>query len=442
MRKLFWKFFFSFWLAQALLLALAILVANLGFLREQIRTVQDLRDQASNLAPAAVQAFEANGSFELSRFLDSHDEATGARFWLFDAQKNELSGNPFTTTVVNAVRGSNDEKSPVVTIPVRGAHGAAYTFAGQLRTRRMPGPPARVIVRQLLLSLVVSAIVCLLLAHSLTKPIVQLRETASKLASGRLEARVGARVAKRDDEIGQLGCEFDRMASQIEALVQSQKQLLRDISHDLRSPLQRLRTALELARRGGATQPAQLDRIEREAVRINSFVEQLLTLARLESTETAPNMEPLSLSGLAERVVADARLEAERAGCELALTTLGPYLIRGNSDALTSALENIVRNGIQHAAGGKLIEIGLHGETDHAVLSVRDHGPGVPNAELPRVFEPFYRVDAARSSSTGGSGLGLAIAARVVALHGGSITAQNAAPSGLLITVRLPMLTA
>jgi two-component system sensor histidine kinase CpxA len=230
------------------------------------------------------------------------------------------------------------------------------------------------------------------------------------------------------------------MAGQIEGLVENQKQLLRDISHDLRSPLQRIRMALELARRGDSSQQGQLDRIERETVRINSFIEQLLTLARLESTESTPAMEPLHLNAIVEHIVSDAKLEAERVACVLSLTALTQYQVNGNTEVLQSAIENVVRNAVHHGGEGKSVELGLHAEGNDAVLTIRDHGPGVPQEALPRLFEPFFRVDSARSLTTGGSGLGLAIAAKAVELHGGTISAHNAAPNGLVVTIHIPLL--
>jgi two-component system, OmpR family, sensor kinase len=197
--------------------------------------------------------------------------------------------------------------------------------------------------------------------------------------------------------------------------------------------------ALELARRGDASLHGQLDRIERETVRINSFIEQLLTLARLENTEATPSMEPVSLNEVVEVVVADAKLEAEKVGCALSTTSLAQYTVNGNPEILHSAIENVVRNAIYHGGAGKLVEIGLHGEGKDVVVAIRDHGPGVPEEMVGRLFEPFFRVDTARSLTTGGSGLGLAIASRAVALHGGTISAHNAAPSGLAVTIKLPL---
>jgi signal transduction histidine kinase len=441
MRSLFWKFFLFFWLTQAIVIALAVLVANFGFGRDQIKTLDQLEAHASSIAQEAAQTYEEKGAPELNRFLDSQFEATGARFWLFDAQANELSGNPYTTGVANAVRGvtSPAPVSPVVTLPIQGAKGS-YTFAGQVRPRRAPRPPFSVLLRQLALGVLVSGVICFFLAHSLARPIVELRAAAQELAIGNLGARAGEGVGKRKDEIGELGRDFDRMAGQIEGLVSNQKQLLRDISHDLRSPLQRIRMALELARRGDASQQAQLDRIERETVRINSFIEQLLTLARLESTESTPTMEVLSFNEIIEQIVVDAKLEAERVGCALSFTALSRYKVKGNAEILQSATENVVRNAIHHGGEGKSVELGLHAEGNDAVLTIRDHGPGVPEEVLPRLFEPFFRVDSARSLTTGGSGLGLAIAAKAVALHGGTISAHNAAPNGLVVTIHVPLL--
>ncbi|HEU5401391.1 MAG TPA: hypothetical protein VFU86_08545, partial [Terriglobales bacterium] len=151
MRSLFWKFFLSFWLAQLIVIALAILIANFGFGRDQVRTVDQLREHAAEVAQDAVQTYEQRGSAELNRWLDTQFEATSARFWLFDAEGNELSGNPYTAGVANAVKGLQGPTPPnaVVTLKADGERGT-YTFAGQLRPRR-GGPPRRAILRQLAL---------------------------------------------------------------------------------------------------------------------------------------------------------------------------------------------------------------------------------------------------------------------------------------------------
>src|SRR5512146_14383 len=439
MRSLFWKFFLSFWLTQLIVIALAVLTANFGFGKDQVRALDQLREHVADTAQDAVQTYEQKGAPELNRFLDSQFEATSARFWLFDAEGNELSGNPYTAGVANAVKGVNSPPPPnaVATLKTEGQRGT-YTYAGQLRPRR-GGPPPRAILRQLGLGILVSGIICFALAHSLTRPIVELRGAAQELATGNLGARVGNQVGRRSDEIGELGRDFDRMAGQIEGLVGSQKQLLRDISHDLRSPLQRIRMALELARRGDASLQGQLDRIERETVRINSFIEQLLTLARLESTEATPLMERVSLNEIVEQIVADVKLEAEKVGCNLSTTALAQYTVNGNPEILHSAIENVLRNAIYHGGTGKLVEIVLHSHGNDVVVAIRDHGQGVPEDMVARLFEPFFRVDSARRLTTGGSGLGLALASRAVALHGGTISAHNVTPSGLAVTIKLPL---
>jgi two-component system sensor histidine kinase CpxA len=150
-------------------------------------------------------------------------------------------------------------------------------------------------------------------------------------------------------------------------------------------------------------------------------------------------MEQVSLNAIVEQVVSDSKLEAERLGCALSVTALAPYTVSGNPEVLHSAVENVLRNAIYHGGSGELVEIGLHAEGTAVVLTIRDHGPGVPEEVLSRLFEPFYRVDSSRSLTTGGSGLGLAIASRAVAMHGGTISADNASPSGLVVTVTVPL---
>jgi two-component system sensor histidine kinase CpxA len=261
-----------------------------------------------------------------------------------------------------------------------------------------------------------------------------------QFAEGNLDVRVARQLGSRHDELADLGREFDHMAERIAALISSQKRLLADISHELRSPLARLTVALELARKNTTGKGiAALDRIEMETERVNSLVGQLLALTRLESgTERVPP-EMVALEELMQEVIDDANYEAKPQHKEVRLLRLASCRVRGSSELLRSGIENVIRNAIRYTAEGTAVEVSLSARQDSATITVRDHGPGVPETELAHIFEPFYRVGEARERSSGGVGLGLSIADRTVKLHNGSIRAENV-DNGLLVTIELPVL--
>src|SRR3954451_8041731 len=336
MNRLFWKIFLSFWITEALVLTIAVTLANLGVWRESPDSLQQVQAQMPAVATRAVQAWEQGGTPALKQSLSDASEDSSARWWLVDATGKELSGNVVPWWVPQIV-----QKNPVAARPgaarpgaavyaLSGAHGS-YTLVAEPGQPRVPHIPYRAIIRQLLAGLLVSGITCFLLAHYLVQPILRLRRATQAVAAGDLSARAGVAVGDRKDEIGDLVRDFDLMASRIQALVQSQKQLLRDISHDLRSPLQRLRMAVGLARRE-ATATTQLDRIEREAVRINELVEQVLKLARLENAATKLPMASVSLQAIVNDVVSDASYEAERLECTLKVVARDGSQINGNRE--------------------------------------------------------------------------------------------------------------
>jgi signal transduction histidine kinase len=236
------------------------------------------------------------------------------------------------------------------------------------------------------------------------------------------------------------------MAERIQSLVDSKQRLLHDISHELRSPLARLKIGLELARKGDGPEAAwALDRIEREADRLNELIGQLLTLARLDSKPANRNADSVDLKRLVDEIVADADFEARSAGRSVKLVTTDDCQIIGNEQLLRSAIENVVRNAASYTPEGTEVEVSLrcqNGDKDNrAVIRVLDRGSGVPQAALANIFNPFYRVADARDRQSGGSGLGLSITQRAVQIHGGSVSASNAPGGGLAVEILLPIAT-
>ena len=300
-----------------------------------------------------------------------------------------------------------------------------------------------------------------------------MRKAARALAGGNLSARVdqtpSAASQSTTDEFQGLVHDFNHMAERLESLVGAQKLLLRDVSHELRSPLSRLSVALELAREdvtpqqegtahsGGTTLQAgttpnttpdvtqHLDRIQREAEKLNQLISQLLTLSSMEAREARENtstFQPVSLNQLCEELLPDAEYEAQQRNCTVTLIEDTACTIRGDRELLYRAIENVVRNAIRYTNPGTEVTLRIGSTTvnnlRHACIEVSDQGPGIPEAELAHIFRPFYRVDYARSSSTGGFGVGLAITERAVRLHHGTIRATNRPTGGATITFLFP----
>jgi two-component system OmpR family sensor kinase len=300
-----------------------------------------------------------------------------------------------------------------------------------------PGPPPPIapwefIVIGIATSLAFSA----LLAWYLARPIRNLRWAFDAAAAGRLETRVSPRMGRRRDEIADLGRDFDRMATQLQKLVSAQRRLLHDVSHELRSPLARLEAAIGLARQDPARVEASLERIEREAARLDELVGEVLTLARLESRSERSLSESVDFAELAAAIAEDGRFEAEANNRRLRLEAPDRLIVTGNPELLHRAVENVVRNAVKYTAEGSEVLVRLEQKEDLALLQITDHGPGIPERELARVFEPFYRVG---NEERKGFGLGLAIAQLAVQAHGGSIHAANAPGGGLRVEIGLPL---
>jgi len=297
------------------------------------------------------------------------------------------------------------------------------------------------LIFQLLLALGLVLLVSWLLSRIFTLPIRQLQRSASQLGSGRMDTRAPQQLAGRGDELGELARSFDAMAVQLESLMGSHKQLLRDVSHELRSPLARLTVALELARdTAGEAAQEDLTRIGLEAERLNELIGEVLNLARFEQGAIDANLQELDLSALIEEVVTDASFEAEAAGKRVESDIIHGCRMRGDRLWLQRALDNVLRNAVRHTAASSAVELAMCRSGSSIEISVLDHGEGVPDAALEHIFEPFFRTEEARTRTAGGYGLGLAIARRVIELHEGNIFASNAIKTGLEIRITLKSL--
>ncbi|MGY3945597.1 ATP-binding protein [Aeromonas tecta] len=282
------------------------------------------------------------------------------------------------------------------------------------------------------IAMLVSTPLCLLLAWRLTRPILQLQQSVSQLAQGKLETKV-PNLGRRD-EIGQLADHVSAMVDTLRSMIQKQKQLLSDISHELRSPLTRIQLAQALIRRKQGDS-SELARIETEIGRLDKLIGDLLDLSRVQQHVEAPVLLPLA--DLLEPMLDDAMFEAHQNGKQLRLPPLPTESVKMWPDLLARALENPLRNALKYAR--EFIKVDWYREGREWVMTIRDDGPGVPTEQQAQLFLPFFRVDDARNAKTGGTGLGLAIAAEAIARHGGTIRASSNQPNGLVITIRLPM---
>jgi signal transduction histidine kinase len=449
MRRLFLRIFLFFWLAMAVV-ATVLIVSSPFFTRSRPAVERWQREVEGGLHERLERR-----SHEIE-----HGEApvppgerhTGPHVPIFVLRPDGTSPSGFEVSPeiaafarrVEAAGGEIAERSGAAHMagrPVLGPTGEHLVVVAAVRR-----PPQLIDLlepgvlgwRLVALAAIVGAL-CFWLARYLTAPVTTLRGVVRSLAGGDLTARVAPRIARRKDEIGDLARDFDAMAARIEALVGAQRRLVRDVSHELRSPLARLAVGLELARReAGGKAAEQLDRIELEAGRLEALVGQLLTLSGLEAAEAPAQRESVDLCALVEDVAADAAFEASGGGVGVTVEKRDACLVEGDFDGLRSVVENVLRNAVRFSDEGGAVEVMVSREGSDAAVYVRDRGPGVPEQHLGDLFQPFFRVEEARDRQRGGAGLGLAIAARTVRLHRGSIVARNRPDGGLEVEIRLP----
>lgn len=474
MNTLFSRIFVSFWVAMILILAGAVAVtATVAWYR--ITTLGDvdpgemlngataaLRDggvpglkawlgNIANEHPVLdIYVLDASGNDILERKLPEHivqwlpldgrtpsakDGSTNARYWPY--------GYDWAPTGVTASHYPGLNRSHLLANPkIVAPDGTALT----LLVAWFGGTPIDVLgadgmtVSLLLIAVGISAAICWWLARHISGPVTKLQAIARTFASGHLDARVDEQFCRRRDEIGVLAQDFNQMATGLQAQIASKEMLLRDISHELRSPMARLRVALGLAQRDDGRLDVQLERMERDIERLDMLIGEILQLSRLSGGEPTFARRPVELGHLVDEVVDDAHFEASAVGKFISRSTISGLSALGNFELLRRSVDNVIRNAIRFTPVGSKVEVSTRITDGSAIVAVRDHGPGVSECDLPRIFEAFYRVGDSRARESGGVGLGLAITARIMALHGGLARAQNAADGGLIVELCFPRL--
>ena len=410
---------FSLWVLLALFLCTGIgLVAVNAVLMFGL-----IRGHISEICSAARGAYEDGGAESLRLVLRGAEIGPGMRVHLVDSTGVDLATGQYLP--VRTSGGQPDALSARTGQPEVIVKSGAYSCVAE--------PPARPPVIPLgpifWVLPFVSALCCTVGAY-VTWRMRRIEAVVNHFGSGELAVRTNA---ESGDSIGRLARAFNQMAGRIESLVASHQRLCADMAHELRAPLTRLLLAIPAARRGGS---GALERVEMEARRVKDLVDELLEVARAEVDPTALLLEPLDLEMLLTEIADHCAIEALDRGCEIQLSISHAGTVIGDVDLLRRAIENVLRNAMQHTPEGTRIDISGQGDDEFATIAVRDWGPGVPDAALAELFRPFYRVDAGRGRTTGGVGLGLAIAQRAIAVHRGTIRADNCEP-GLRVTMRL-----
>jgi two-component system sensor histidine kinase CpxA len=457
-RSLFLKIFLWFWatvIATGIALVATWIVLQPKNVPSQSQT--NLADNAWISGTSTVDELERQGAPAASAYMAQLSQKTHLKSCLFDTSGNVLAGSGCanfddigTRATTSDIPAFNMKHNFVrVAVKVRGKSGREYVYAVE-QVMEHRGPPPGIGLSGILLrwsvAFLVSGLICYLLTRYLTAPILRLREASQQLALGDFSTRAAAGMEHRRDELGTLVRDFNAMAARIEELVSRQRQLIYDISHELRSPLARLNVALDLAQQRKGNDPA-FDHMEQDIECLNDMIGRLLTVAKLDASATPVPMAQVDLTELVSQIVHSADFELHERDGAVRLSSQGQYFVLGNAELLHSAIENVIRNAIRYTGAGNSVpenSVEVQLESTSAAepalvrILVRDYGQGVPESELANIFQPFYRVADDRNRQSGGTGLGLAIADRVVRIHGGTIKAQNATPHGLQVEILLP----
>ena len=456
MHHLFFKIFLWFWIAMALVWSAFLIPTEFsrdGQLRARFAALTDQRLVITGRV--AVALLNGPGVEAFEQFKNDLEEQGAPYPFVFDDTGLEITGRDVPAAAQELALTVLAARRPDRLITRNEAVWAGLSFerrdllyavVQQIPSRLdYPERPWWPLALRWGVILLISGLVSYAMARYLLAPVTTLSEATRALAQGDLSVRVSGRLGTRRDELADLGQDFDFMAVRIGELLDHQRQLLSDISHELRSPLARLSVALGLARqRTGDAASDSLDRIEQESERLNVMIGELLTLTRLDDPKRLPAQEVVDLAMLVNEVCADGDYEARACGRFVAVEEVAAVHVRGYAQLLRRALENVVRNAIRHTPEGSTVSVSLLAgpRPDTATITVSDQGPGVPQESLGSLFEPFYRVGEARDRASGGTGLGLSISDRAVRAHRGSIRARNKSEGGLEVEITLPTLQA
>jgi len=453
MKSLFVRFFLAFWL----IIGITIGAAAIGgfWYAERMRDAIDNFEIGDSMLDASA-ALDAGGREGLADWLKDFPQSRAITIFVLDERGHDILERRIPTGISRMFRRHrqhfedfrHNRDEPINLRRARplpqlvSVSGDTYTFFA-MPSRVPDAILGRADARLLLLmfALLASGLMSYALASAISRPVRKLRDATVALADGDLNVRVADAIGERRDEVGMLGREFDSMAEKLQRAAQQQTELSRNISHELRSPLARMRVAVELAKRKAGKLP-EFDRLDVEAERLDSLIGQILSYTKLDVTPHQ-DAEIVRLDGLISDVVENVNYECKAegiVGVSVTFDTVAIAMMRGHPGALVSAIENILRNAVRHSPPNSEVTIRLSQEDNEATIEVADQGCGVDQDDLPRLFEPFFRTrKSAESERDHGTGLGLAIAARAVRMNGGRIEAQNNLAGGLIVRIYLPI---
>jgi two-component system sensor histidine kinase CpxA len=450
---MFGKVFIAFW-ASSLAVVFAVGMVSL-LLGARPLLFLWLTQSLDSYAQTAAELYEHGGVTALNHFLDDIRIGSGIDGAFLDRQGKNLGSQALpahTQDVQSQARSSGqtayDRHNWTAAVAVSGRQGR-YIFVAHVQPWRrrtlafnsqLEFSPLSMLARTVG-GLLVATLLCLFMARYLTRPIRTLQAVTRRIAAGDLAARATPLLGNRHDELSELALDFDLMAEKVHTLIERQSTLLRDISHELRSPLARLTLSSELVRRGDTGAASRMDD---DIHRLEQLISELLTLSRIEASDQATRKDVVNIGHMIRQVLLDAEFEGQPAHKDLIHTGQSDLAVVGDPNLLQRCIDNVIRNAVRYTPPNTTIEVNLNredspGAASAAVIRIIDEGPGVPAEALPHLFEPFFRVSAARSHQDGGTGLGLSISQRIVALHGGRIEAANRPEGGLEVVISLPL---
>jgi two-component system sensor histidine kinase CpxA len=451
MPRLFVKIFLSFWLTVLVIGISLVLAFMLQPTNVPSKWHASLADTTRFFGAAAIRAFERGGAPAAIEYIHSLSEDAHIHGCIFDASGNALAGESCAELIGLAARVVHGDPSAQdmrrgltrIAVFVTGPDGRTFIYASEL----LSGPGAafgmspEVVLLRAGVAFLVSGLVCYFLTRHLTTPILRLRAVAQLISAGQLGMRAEGTLESRRDEFGDLVRDFNLMASKAENLISIQRQLMYDVSHELRSPLARMNVALDLLHRRIGEDSA-LRHMEFDLQRLNEMIARLLTVAKLDAANALQSHVRVNLTELVSSIAVDAEFEAQEKGNRVVVVSETDLVVLGDPNLLRSAVENVLRNAIRYTSPGTAVDVVLQATKEinskEAIIAVRDHGGGVPVEELTNIFKPFYRVTDARAPESAGAGLGLAITERIVRLHEGRIRAINEPDGGLRVEMIFP----
>lgn len=429
-RSLFWRVFGAFWLALVLMGALTYLLVRMF---NQDDWILNQHPGLKNFAATWLELYESGQSAAALDYLQQHRRNYRIETQVFNETGVSLGAELSRRSLaLEARRSMHRLPWRRITQEVTGSSGQNYLFIYRIARSELSGYGLRP-WGALLIALVVLSLMSALLTLSITRPLSRLRHAVHDLGHTSYQQEGLSQLAKRRDELGVLAADFNRMGQRLQGLIGSQRQLLRDVSHELRSPLARLQIALALAERGSQEEQAALwPRLHLECERLDGLINEILTLARLDQVHT--QKEPVDILTLLNKLKDDAALLAPEQKITIRHGHHSAY--HGWPELLHRALDNLLRNALRFNPAQQPVAIEVQQTNANLIISIRDQGPGVNEEFLSQLGNSFFRVP---GQTQQGYGLGLAIAKRAIEQHGGRLQFANHPDGGFIATVILPL---